>query len=257
MPGLVMVVLAAFAVAAPAASTPGRIGTCHVEGPRTGIVARLGPRLDLHLTDGNVLVPRGLMALDAGIADAPASGAVVRYEPLGDPDRWGRIEARIETADMIAPHREPHWRWWDEMLLQAGLAVVRSERQADPCRMRLRAAEASARAQRRGIWAQPAWPAQAEMPDSVLNRVGRFGIVEGRVASVGERRSMVYLNFGSDWANDMTVSIGRAVWTRLAASGIRSRDLKGARVLVRGLIREAGGPLIELAHPDDIEILER
>ena len=234
-----------------------RRSACAIEPTRTGTVARLGPGLDLHLADGTVLVPLGLMPVDGVAAGAPPSGTPVRFQPMGEADRWGRIPARIEAADMIAPHPPSHWRWWEETLLLGGSAILKTERQADPCRSRLQAAEASARTEGRGLWAGAGWPLRAEEPQSVLGRVGQFGVVEGRVQSVGERRSMTYLNFGSDWSGDMTVSISRPVWTRLVASGIRPRTLTGARVLVRGLIRDAGGPLIELAQPDDIEILER
>ncbi len=230
---------------------------CAIEPVRTGTVARLGPGLDLHLADGTVLVPQGLMPVEGAEPGAPPSGALVRFQPMGEADRWGRISARIEATDMIAPHPPSHWHWWEETLLLGGSAILKTERQADPCRSRLQAAEASARTQGRGLWASGRWPLRAEEPQSVLGHVGQFGVVEGRVQSVGERRSMTYLNFGSDWSGDMTVSISRPVWTRLVASGIRNRSLTGARVLVRGLIRDAGGPLIELAQPDDIEILER
>lgn len=254
-----LLALAAWPVAAAAQPQPPACpgGAAQAGTAQVGMLARLGPGLDLHLSDGTVLVPRGLaVAPDMSPAMLPA-GTMVRFRPQGESDRWGRIPARIEIGDTIAPHPAAQWRWWEEALLRTGAAIMRADRRPDPCRPLLAQAETAAREARIGLWSRPDWPLDAGNPQAVLARLGRYGIVAGRVHSVGDRRTMVYLNFGSDWSSDMTVSMTRPLWTRLAASGIRSRDLAGARVLVRGLIRETNGPLIELGQIEDIEILER
>ena len=40
-----------------------------------------------------------------------------------------------------------------------------------------------------------------------------------------------------------------------ARSGIDVLALEGRRIEVRGFVLEAGGPLIELSHPEQIEVL--
>jgi hypothetical protein len=42
----------------------------------------------------------------------------------------------------------------------------------------------------------------------------------------------------------------------LARSGIEIERLAGHLVEVRGYLLEAGGPLIELSHPEQIEVIE-
>jgi hypothetical protein len=110
------------------------------------------------------------------------------------------------------------------------------------------AIERKARAARRGLWAEPAFMAQD--PTALAASAGRFRIVRGRVLRVAPTERYVYLNFGRDWRADFTV---RAQAAELA--GLDLASLAGRLVEVRGVVLEAGGPLIELSHPQQIQVL--
>ena len=64
----------------------------------------------------------------------------------------------------------------------------------------------------------------------------------------------VYLNFGADWRSRLHRA--RAA-PELAGelAGLDLAGLAGRMVEVRGVVLEAGGPLIELSHPEQIQVL--
>ena len=70
------------------------------------------------------------------------------------------------------------------------------------------------------------------------------------------RTGRVYLNFGAIWTQDFTVSVSKPNLRRFEASGMTWTALEGRRVRVRGVVAEGGGPLIEVAFPEEIERLD-
>ena len=107
-------------------------------------------------------------------------------------------------------------------------------------------------AARRGLWAEPGLTAQNA--SAMDGRAGRFRIVRGRVLRVAPTESYVYLNFGADWRSDFTVRVRRAE-LKGALAGLDLDALAGREVEVRGVVLEAGGPLIELSHPEQMQVL--
>ena len=91
-------------------------------------------------------------------------------------------------------------------------------------------------------------------PGALRDSTGRFRIVRGRVLRVAPTEGYVYLNFGADWRADFTVRVRR---TELdgALRGRRPRGARGRLVEVRGVVLQAGGPLIELSHPEQMQVL--
>jgi micrococcal nuclease len=78
-------------------------------------------------------------------------------------------------------------------------------------------------------------------------------LVRGRVRAVARAAEFVYLNFGEDWRRDFTVRADARDAARFARQGL---DLERLEIVVRGLLFEANGPMIELAHPAQIEVME-
>ncbi len=108
----------------------------------------------------------------------------------------------------------------------------------------------------------------AETPSDVLAHRGRFALVEGKVVSVRESGSTIYLNFGRRWSEDFAVTILKRNERNFAAAGLDVKGLEGRRVLVRGFIEargkqsEAGqdvwaSPYIEAERPGQIETSDR
>lgn len=216
----------------------------------------------LALADGRRLVPRGVilptrLAPPEGLAPAAAraAGAVLRGGVL----RTGRLAG------------DRHGRWVGDTVLAGGddsprplaLALVAAGAgYADPasapaCAAMLLAAEAQARAAGRGLWAVPQAMAQATDAAGLSRRVGLFAVVEGRVRSAGASRDRVFLNFAERWREDFTVILATKDFATIFGEGRRPKDLAGAVVRVRGVVRAEGGPAVTVEAAGQIEMLLR
>jgi endonuclease YncB( thermonuclease family) len=121
----------------------------------------------------------------------------------------------------------------------------------------LAAAERSARLAKLGLWGDPRYDLKrAENPAEVLAVRGRFTLVEGKVLSVRESGSTIYVNFGRRWTEDFTVTILKRNERLFVAAGLAPQRLQGRRVQVRGVVEERGGPWIEATRPEQIEVVD-
>lgn len=117
------------------------------------------------------------------------------------------------------------------------------------------AVERAARAARQGIWSHPFYAVRTvEQSDGLLDT---FQIVEGVVLDAAAVRRRVYLNFGTDWRDDFTVSIAPDHVRAFRAAGLEPLDWSGRRIRVRGWLHQRNGPMIEATHPEQIELLGR
>jgi endonuclease YncB( thermonuclease family) len=160
-------------------------------------------------------------------------------------DRHGRLLAHLHRADGL---------WLQGEMLRLGLARVYSFRDNRALVPEMLALEATARGARRGIWAHRFYAVRRAEPGAV--RDGGFELVVGRVLDVAERRQRSYLNFGADWKTDFTVSIEKRHRRLFEREGWDLAALKGRLVRVRGWVKRFNGPLIEVTHPEQIELLE-
>jgi micrococcal nuclease len=235
----------AFALAWPAAETLAA---------ETVRVARVleGPRLELD--DGRRVRLAGLR-VPAGEAHRAAAQAALagliadrgaRLQPAAaGHDRWGELVAQVERDDGL---------WLQGALLEVGLAQLQTRPGEVERAAKMRAAERVARAAARGLWADPAQAPQAA--DDAHADIGSFRIVHGKVLRVAETRNFVYLNFGADWRTDFTLRLDKPAAAALAgALDAPLERLAGRRVEARGFLVEAGGPLIDVSHPEQIEVL--
>src|SRR4029077_4729760 len=107
-----------------------------------------------------------------------------------------------------------------------------------------------------GLWGDPRYlPKPAENLAQLAAERGRFTLVEGKVVSVRESGGTIYVNFGRRWSEDFTVTILKRNERQFIEAGLRPSGLSGRRVMVRGWIEERGGPGIEAAGPEQIEII--
>jgi hypothetical protein len=163
-------------------------------------------------------------------------------------DRYGRLVAYAYAGS--GPSVQAH-------LLSQGRARV-AARIGDPgCSAELFAAETAARTARLGLWDGPHYlPRKAGNPAEILGERGRFTVVEGRVLSVRESGSVIYVNFGRRWSEDFTVTVLKRSERAFSAAGVELKKLAGRNVRIRGYIEERGGPWIEATRPEQIEIQE-
>ncbi len=165
-------------------------------------------------------------------------------------DRHGRVLAHAYVT------RDGERIWLQGAMIGLGHARAYSFADNQACIAALLAREAAARARALGLWAARSFRVrQADEVDDLLRARQSFQIVEGTVLDVGRGRGRLYLNFGTDWRSDFTVSIPTRQAKRFASAGIDPASMKGARIRVRGWIEPRNGPAIEVTHSAEIEIL--
>ena len=159
-------------------------------------------------------------------------------------DRHGRYLAQVETRAGV---------WLQGTLIDRGLARVATtpDRRARAAEMLTR--ERAAREARRGLWGDPNYRILSDADAAA--HIGAFQLVEGRVLAVQRVKGVTYLNFGPDYRTDFTVQVLRESLARFGAADVLLPDLKDQRVRVRGWVRQFNGPLIDVTHPEQIEVL--
>ncbi len=140
-------------------------------------------------------------------------------------------------------------------LLAAGLALVDAGESDTLCRPGLLAVEAAARAARRGVWAE-GLPVPAGETARLAGLHGRFVVAEGRVVSVGERRSRTYLNFARFGEEGLTVTVSKRTWRIMLERGLTAAALRGRRVRARGFVELWRGPTLDVSAAEMIEMLD-
>jgi micrococcal nuclease len=158
-----------------------------------------------------------------------------------EPDRYGRFSAMVAFEGLLL----------QEAIAREGLAIAFAGGDALPCFDRIIAAETEARGKHRGFWTGELPQAR---PEALASRIGSFAIFEGRVVSVGNRRSRTYLNFGFRWSEDVTAEIA-AEDRELFGGEAVLLALAGQRVRVRGFLEQKGGPMVVLRSPLQLEVL--
>jgi endonuclease YncB( thermonuclease family) len=167
-------------------------------------------------------------------------------------DRYGRVFAYAYTV------RDGGEQSVQAGMISAGFARVGDRVGARNCASDLLDREAAARRARLGLWADSYYEVlDAGSPVDVAAQLGQFALVEGKVVSVRESGATIYVNFGRRWSEDFTVTIQKRNERSFRAAGLDLKGLTDRRIRVRGWIEERGGPWIEAAHPEQIEVDDR
>lgn len=159
-------------------------------------------------------------------------------------DRHGRVLAQLFDAE---------GGWIQGQLLSQGMARVYSFADNRALVPAMLALESAARAARRGIWAHPFYAVRT--PGEAARRIGGFELVEGLVRDVAVVRGRVYLNFGDDWREDFTITLSPKVRRVFEAENIQPEIYRDRIVRVRGWLKSYNGPMIEVTHPEQLEVI--
>jgi len=166
-------------------------------------------------------------------------------------DRYGRLVAHIFV------HEHGAERWFQADLLRAGVAHASARIGEAACARVLFAAEQAARDAKLGLWADPYYVMnKAEDAAEILKQRGRFALIEGKVLSVRESGGTIYVNFGRRWSEDFSVTIAKRNERMFTAAGLEPKKLAGRRVRIRGWVEQRGGPWVDAARPEQIEVLQ-
>lgn len=204
------------------------------------------------LSDGRIVLPSGIALVD----EAAAVAAIRKVLDRGEirlaaisrhADRWGRYRGHlaIRAGGDVTTLVEHLVAQGAALLYPQEIAAKAGDKRnivvTAACADRLLSLEKEARRAGIGAWGgTAALPLDARNIPLLQRFAGQYVIVEGRVVSVGERSTMTFLNFGSNWRRDFSVSIARKDWEDFAKQGLTAAALDGRRVAVRGeiLLRE-------------------
>jgi hypothetical protein len=108
------------------------------------------------------------------------------------------------------------------------------------------------------MWSLPGYAvlSAAELEREAETLVDSFQLAEGRVAEAAVVRGRAYLNFGEDWKSDLTAVLQPETVDLFLDEGIDPADYAGRLVRLRGWVELYNGPMIEITHPEQIEVLE-
>jgi micrococcal nuclease len=116
-------------------------------------------------------------------------------------------------------------------------------------------AENEARTEKRGFWADDTWQIMDEV--TAMDTDNRFAIIEGKVKKVASRNNIIYLNFGDNWRDDMTVAVNSSLRREFSKVGMNIMQLGGQTIRARGWVRQYNGPYMEIFHPSQIQVIEK
>jgi endonuclease YncB( thermonuclease family) len=174
-----------------------------------------------------------------------ASAVIAAAAPIRD--RYGRIRAQVLTQGNGEVSLQLR-------MLRNGLARVSITPDRRDCAQELYAAEEGARTAKLGIWASPAYLVRT--PSQLMGEAGTFQIVKGKIDSVTRRGGRIFLDFGP--LAEFAVVISPDDLRNFHAIGVDPYGYGGGTVRVRGWIeRVRGRPEIEIATPDDVEVIQR
>lgn len=179
------------------------------------------------------------------LGELAEGAAVVLIVPEQRTNRYGQLLAQVHRADGL---------WLQGEMLRRGLIRVQTLPATGAQAGEMLAIEAEARRAGRGLWADRRFAVRT--PETAARDIGTFQIVEGWVRKAARLQNRVYLNFGDDWRSDFTVSLPSRLATAFARDGLDPMTLSGRRVRVRGWLDSFNGPLIELTHREQLEVLD-
>ncbi len=215
----------------------------------------------VRLSDGRTLRLVGLQApkLPLGRPDfeawplAPEAKAALEELALGREVELGYGGRRLDRHGRALAHLHADGVWIQGEMLRRGLARVYSFPDNRALLAEMLALEEAARQARRGIWADPFY--RILTPEEAGEAIDSFQLVEGLVLDASVIRGRGYLNFGPDWHSDFTLTIDPESRRRFEAAGTEIGAYAGRRVRARGWLKSYNGPMIELTHPEQIEVL--
>lgn len=255
--------LAATLLAISSVVTPANAASCAAGG------LDLGARVTVEAiaTDGTLMAGDGLEIRLAGISLPKPEHGYDPAEPLADIARRGLAELTVGKSVVLyhVPKRQDRYdralahpcledgTWIQKSMLERGLALVATTRDTTPLAQEMLKIEREARNRKAGIWAERFF--RIRNPHETRRDIDTYQIVEGRVVSAVIIKGRGYLNFGQDWRTDFTFSISPRDRRRFERAGIDLAALGARRVRGRGWVTLRNGPLIELTHPEQLEVL--
>ncbi|AMJ61861.1 hypothetical protein [Bosea sp. PAMC 26642] len=178
------------------------------------------------------------------------SGRELRLLVLAGRDRWGRLPARLYTLSDASDPLD-----LAEAVLQAKAARRLPDPAYPPC---------NAEKKRPGP-AGVASPYPAATSESIVDghdiaalkvQAGRIVVLEGRIASVGERAQRTYLNFSRRRGEAASIVMSRGLWREMQDAGWTAAGLGGKRIRARGVLAGQDGLLLDVTSRTALDLID-
>ena len=210
---------------------------------------------DLQLADGRTLRLIGLAPRQDETEDARFKVAVepflsrqVELDVSGAQDRWGRWPARIT---LVPDGREPGAGGdLAALLRQVGAARPLPEAVAGSC------SEAPSGQENATTVKAPTEALDGHDLAALKAQEGRYVMLEGRIASVGERAQRTYLNFSRRPKEAAAIVVSRKLWRELQAAGWTAGTLGGKRLRAHGVLGGRDGLLLDVTSRAALELID-
>ncbi len=228
--------------------------------------------LTIKLKDGRIITLAGLDYPDLDFYDSGklavtaqkiledflvGKKVVIYQTPKPDSGRMNRMGhhiahlARLDRNNKLTG--EDSAIWIEGLMLSLGLARVRTTKYNRQMAAQMLALENKAREQNIGLWSMKEYSVLT--PEQATDKIGSFQLVEGTVKSISRHKNNLYINFGNNWRSDFTIGISGTNMRTFTREHIYPDKWNGAKIRVRGWIKNYNGPFIAIDHPERIEIL--
>ena len=216
---------------------------------------------DLQLADGRTIRLIGLAPRQDETEDARFRAAVepllrrqVELDVSGAQDRWGRWPARIT---LVPDGREPGAGGdLAALLRQVGAAKPLPEAVAGSCIETPSGTEAPSGQEKATTVKAPAGALDGHDLAALKEQEGRYVMLEGRIASVGERAQRTYLNFSRRPKEAAAIVVSRKLWRELQAAGWTAGTLGGKRLRAHGVLGGRDGLLLDVTSRAALELID-
>ena len=156
----------------------------------------------------------------------------------------------------VAQAADDSGRWLQAEMLKLGLARVHGQADHRLGLRELLQIEAAARQAGLGLWSAPAFALRRADDPELIRLAGSFQIVTGKVLAAERKPDRGFINFGMDRHVDLTLVLEKGALKLCDAANIAIEGLPDREVRCRGWVADYNGPNIEIAYPEQIEILE-
>ncbi len=174
---------------------------------------------------------------------------VLLYVSKSQQNRTNRMEQTLVHAV-----NKSDKTWIQGELVQNGEARVFPTDTSPELATQLYTLERPAIVAKKGLWALP--ENSVLTPDTASQAIGRVSVIAGRITGVSQQKSMMYLNFGTDWKSDTTFGLSAQLRQALAKKNIDPKTWIGKDVMVRGFVEQYYGPYINLITPAQLMLIE-
>ena len=170
---------------------------------------------------------------------------------VGEPDRWGRLPARLSVPPASPAETAQDLAQW---LLRQGAALPMPEAGLFPCETPQKASVQKTVTSATQVLPQAA--VDGHDLAAVKAQEGRYVMLEGRIASVGERSQRTYLNFSRRPKEAASIVLSRSLWRELKSAGWTASHLGGKRLRAYGVLSGRDGLLLEVSSRTALELID-